>query len=341
MPGDGQEDNVPAGAFPTVRMRRLRANPLVRQAMQQSRLHLRDLILPMFVRSGVNLRQPIASMPGQFQYSLDTFEQELRSNSALRFGGIILFGVPAYKDTSCKEAFSDDGLVQRAVRIAKQVAPQLLVITDVCLCEYMEHGHCGVVNKNSGRLDVDNDATLELLARQAVSHARAGADIVAPSAAMDGMVGAIRQGLDASNFTHIPIMSYAVKYASAFYGPFREAAQSIPQFGDRRTYQMDPAGRAAEALREVELDIAEGADIIMVKPALAYLDIIARVADRFPAMPLATYNVSGEYAMIKAAAAQGWIDERATVLESLTAMKRAGANLIISYWARDVVRWTT
>ncbi len=322
-------------------MRRLRSNPLTRHLVQETHLHTRDLILPMFVRSGVNLRQPIASMPGQFQFSLDAFEQELRSPVFARLGGIILFGVPAYKDTSCKEAFNDEGLIQRAIRIAKQKVPHLLVISDVCLCEYMEHGHCGVVNKVSGRVDVDNDATLELLARQAVSHAKAGADMVAPSAMMDGMVGSIRTALDGANYQHVPIMSYAAKYASAFYGPFREAANNTPQFGDRRSYQMDPAGKAAEALREVELDIAEGADLIMVKPAMAYLDIIHRVAKKFPEMPLAAYNVSGEYSMVKAAAAQGWIDERAMVLESLTAIRRAGANIIVTYWAGDVVRWTS
>jgi porphobilinogen synthase len=257
----------------------------------------------------------------------------------LGLGGVILFGIPAYKDTSCKEALSDEGIVQRAIKRTKQVAPDMLVVTDVCLCEYMEHGHCGIVGKNTGRVDVENDPTLEILARQAVSHARAGADMVAPSGMMDGMVRAIRRGLDLTGFQHLPIMSYAAKYASAFYGPFREAAESTPQFGDRRSYQMDPAGRAAEALREVELDLNEGADIIMVKPALAYLDIIRQVSSRWPGVPLAAYNVSGEYSMVKAAAAQGWIDERAVALEMLTAMRRAGASILLSYWAKDVLRW--
>jgi porphobilinogen synthase len=339
-PEPWQQGQVARGTFPTVRLRRLRQNPLVRQLVQETRLHPRDLVLPMFVRSGVNLRHPIPSMPGHFQYSLDTFEQEIRTNFAARLGGILLFGVPAYKDNTGKEALSDEGIIQRAVRVAKQAAPNLMIITDVCLCEYMEHGHCGVVVKSpGGKYEVDNDASLDLLAREAVSHARSGADMVAPSAMMDGQVGAIRTALDQANFSHVPIMSYAAKYASAFYGPFREAAQSTPQFGDRRSYQMDPAGRAAEAMREIELDLAEGADIIMVKPALAYLDIVRQAADRFPQVPLAAYNVSGEYAMIKAAAAQGWIDERATAFETLTAIRRAGASIILTYWARDVLRW--
>ncbi|MBS0209978.1 MAG: porphobilinogen synthase [Planctomycetes bacterium] len=328
----------PAG-FPTTRLRRLRHNPLVRRLVQETRLHPSDFILPYFICDGTNVRKPIGAMPGVFQLSLDQFENDVRSVADLGLGGILLFGVPDAKDTSGRAGCSDDGLVPRAVKLAKQAAPNLLVVTDVCLCEYMEHGHCGVVVKTGGRADVDNDATLELLARQAVSHAQAGADMVAPSAMMDGMVHAIRSGLDTAGFGHLPLMSYAAKYASAFYGPFREAAQSAPQFGDRRSYQMDYAGRPGEALREIELDIAEGADIIMVKPALAYLDVIKEASTRWPGLPLAAYNVSGEYSMVKAAAAQGWIDERAVVLESLTAIRRAGANIIISYWAQDVARW--
>jgi porphobilinogen synthase len=298
-----------------------------------------NLVYPMFVRAGSGIRQEIASMPGQFQLSLDMFREEVARVADLGLGGIILFGIPAAKDAHGSDATSDEGIVQQAVRVAKRAAPELLVVTDVCFCEYTDHGHCGVINESTGRMDVDNDATLELLGRQAVSHARAGADLVAPSGMMDGMVGAIRGALDAAAFTHLPIMSYAAKFASAFYGPFREAAESAPQMGDRRSYQMDPAGNPDQALREVELDLAEGADIIMVKPALAYLDILRSVHDHFPGVPLAAYNVSGEYSMVKAAAARGWIDERAVVLESLTAMRRAGASIIITYWAKDVAAW--
>jgi porphobilinogen synthase len=234
---------------------------------------------------------------------------------------------------------SDSGIIPQAIRAAKKAAPQLLVVTDVCFCEYTDHGHCGALSAATGRMDVDNDATLTMLGHQAVAHARAGADVIAPSGMMDGMVGAIRRRLDEAGFSHLPIMSYAAKYASSFYGPFREAAESAPQFGDRRSYQMDPASGPGQALREVELDLAEGADILMVKPALPYLDIIARVHDRFPGVPLAAYNVSGEYSMVKAAAAQGWLDEKLIALESLTAIRRAGAGIVLTYWAKDAARW--
>jgi porphobilinogen synthase len=252
---------------------------------------------------------------------------------------VILFGIPEQKDATGSEACSDRGIVQQAVQAMKEAAPNLLIVTDVCFCEYTDHGHCGPLGKTAGRVDVDNDATLELLGQQAVSHARAGSDVLAPSGMMDGMVGAIRRALDGAGFSHLPILSYAAKYASAFYGPFREAAESAPQFGDRRSYQMDPASAAGQALREVALDLAEGADLIMVKPALAYLDIIRQVADRFPGVPLAAYNVSGEFSLVKAAAKQGWIDERAIALEMLTAIHRAGAEIILTYWAKDVCRW--
>lgn len=278
-------------------------------------------------------------MPGQFQWSLDLVGEEVARLAELQVGGVILFGIPDEKDAVGSDACSEGGIIQEAVRVVKSHAPNLLAITDVCFCEYTDHGHCGVLHQRGGRTDVDNDATLDLLARQAVSHARAGSDLIAPSGMMDGMVGAIRRGLDESGFIHLPILSYAAKYASAFYGPFRDAAESAPQFGDRRTYQMDPASAAAQALREVELDLAEGADLIMVKPALAYLDIIAAVRQRFTGVPLAAYNVSGEYSMVKAAAARGWLDERQTVLESLTAIHRAGAEIIITYWAQDVAAW--
>ena len=307
--------------------------------LRHSDVRPEHLVYPMFVRAGSGVRQEIASMPGQFQFSLDQFQEEIGRVASLGLGGIILFGIPQEKDARGSDACSDQGIVQQAVRVAKRTAPGLLVVTDVCFCEYTDHGHCGVINQSTGRMDVDNDATLELLGRQAVSHAQAGADIIAPSGMMDGMVGAIRAALDGAAFSHLPVMSYAAKFASAFYGPFRDAAESAPQFGDRRSYQMDPSGDPGQALREVELDLAEGADIIMVKPALAYLDILRSVHDHFPGVPLAAYNVSGEYAMVKAAAARGWIDERAVALESLTAMRRAGANIILTYWARDVVDW--
>lgn len=332
-------DHTPCPGFPAARLRRLRYHPQVREMVRAARLHPAQLILPLFVRSGEGIRQPIDSMPGQCQLSLDQFEKELDQIAALGLGGVILFGIPEHKDASGSDACDDEGIIARAVRVARSAAPRLLTITDVCFCEYTDHGHCGVIARRQGRADVDNDATLELLARQVVCHARAGADMVAPSGMMDGMVGAIRRALDGAGYSHLPIMSYAVKYASAFYGPFREAAGSAPQFGDRRTYQMDPAADPGQALREVELDLAEGADIVMVKPALAYLDILRLVRDRFPGVPLAAYNVSGEYSMVKAAAARGWLDERAAALESLTAIRRAGADIILTYWAKDLARW--
>ena len=320
-------------------MRRLRYHPAVRNLVQETRLAAADFILPLFVRPGKNVRTPIGSMPGHFQLSVDQLAGEVREVAELGLGGILLFGIPDTKDTLGSDSTSDEGIVQQAIRAAKQAAPGVLVITDVCFCEYTQHGHCGVVNDHTGRTDVDNDATLELIGNQALSHARAGADIVAPSGMMDGMVGAIRQRLDSSGFLHVPILSYAVKYASAYYGPFREAAESAPQFGDRRGYQMDPAAAAEQALREVQLDLAEGADLVMVKPALAYLDILRAVRDHFPGVPLAAYNVSGEFSMVKAAAERGWIDERAIATESLVAMRRAGAGIILTYWAKQAARW--
>jgi len=320
-------------------MRRLRCNPAVRRLVADVHLAPGNLILPLFIRSGSTIRRPIDSLPGHFQLSVDRLEEEIREVVDLRLGGVILFGIPEHKDAVGSDSYSDSGIVQQAIRAIKQIAPELLVITDVCFCEYTDHGHCGVLTERGGRADVDNDATLELLAKQAVSHAAAGADIVAPSGMMDGMVGAIRAGLDAAGHAHVPILSYAAKYASAFYGPFREAAQCAPQSGDRRGYQMDPAAAVGQALREVALDLAEGADLIMVKPALAYLDVIREVAQAFPGVPLAAYNVSGEYSMIAAAAARGWLDPRATALESLTAIRRAGASIIVTYWARQAAEW--
>ncbi|HUY90562.1 MAG TPA: porphobilinogen synthase [Pirellulales bacterium] len=337
-------DRVPSAgasgaAFPTTRLRRLRYHPGVRELVRETRLSPANLILPLFVRRGQGVRQEIASMPGVFQCSLDVFEREVERIAKLGLGGIILFGIPESKDATGRDACDEAGIIQDAARAAKRAAPNLLTITDVCFCEYTDHGHCGVVNDKTGRMDVDNDATLELLGRQALSHARAGADMIAPSGMMDGMVGAIGRALDAGGYSHLPIMSYAAKFASAYYGPFRDAAESAPQFGDRRTYQMDPACDPGQALREVELDLAEGADIIMVKPALAYLDILSAVRNRFPGVPLAAYNVSGEYSMVKAAAARGWLDERAVVLETFTAIRRAGAGIILTYWAEDAARW--
>ncbi|MHC4401295.1 MAG: porphobilinogen synthase [Planctomycetota bacterium] len=336
---DRQESESPG--FPTVRLRRLRHHPAVRSLVRETTISPGSLILPLFVRPGENVRQEIAAMPGHFQLSADTLADEIRQAAELGLGGVILFGIPADKDPVGSDAISNQGIIPQAVRVAKETAPELLVMTDVCFCEYTDHGHCGVVNASSGRADVDNDATLALLGHQAVAHARAGADVIAPSGMMDGMVGAIRRRLDDAGMTHVPILSYAAKYASAFYGPFREAAESAPQFGDRRSYQMDPAAAAGQALREVELDLAEGADMVMVKPALAYLDVIRRVAERFPGVPLAAYNVSGEFSMVKAAAARGWIDEKSIALECLTAIRRAGASIILTYWAKDVAEWVS
>jgi porphobilinogen synthase len=305
--------------------------------VRETQLSVHDLIYPLFVYHGSNLRREIPSMPGQYQLSLDRLSAAVREAAELGVPAIILFGIPDQKDPHGSAAVRDDGIVQKAIQIARRAAPDLFVITDLCFCEYTDHGHCGTLAEFGGRIDVDNDATLKLLAQQAVSHARAGAQMIAPSGMMDGMVQAIRHALDQAGFTDLPIMSYAAKFASAYYGPFRDAAESAPSFGDRRTYQMDP-GNAREAVREATLDLAEGADIVMVKPALAYLDIVARVREVCN-VPVAAYNVSGEYAMVKAAAASGWIDERRTVLETLTGIKRAGADLILTYHALDAARW--
>ncbi len=327
----------PSSGYPTHRPRRLRSHPKLRDLVREERLTVDDLIYPLFVYHGKNLRREIASMPGQFQLSLDRLGEAVGEVAELGIPSVLLFGIPEHKDATGSGASHDSGIVQEAVRLIKKQFPDLLVITDVCFCEYTDHGHCGPLVERGGRLDVDNDATLPLLAQQSVSHARAGADVIAPSGMMDGMVQAIRSGLDAAGFTHVPILAYAAKFASAYYGPFRDAAESAPSFGDRRTYQMDPAN-GDEALREVALDLAEGADLVMVKPALAYMDVVRRVKDTF-GVPVAAYNVSGEYAMIKAAAAKGWIDERRIVLETLTGFKRAGTDMIITYHALDVARW--
>jgi len=318
---------------PYYRPRRLRRNESIRRMVRETHLRVDDLIFPLFVTEGKNVKNPIASMPGNFQMSIDLLVEEVKEVRQLGIPAIILFGIPEHKDAVGSDAMNDEGIIQRAVKAIKDAVPELYVITDVCFCEYTDHGHCGAVVEG----DVDNDATLEMLANQVVTHARAGADMVAPSGMMDGMVGAIREALDDNGFEKIPIMSYAAKYASAFYGPFRDAAESAPQFGDRRTYQMDPAN-GREALYEVDLDVNEGADIIMVKPALSYLDIIQRVRDRID-LPVAAYNVSGEFSMVKAAAQQGWIDEKRVTLEILTSIKRAGADIILTYHAKDVAKW--
>jgi porphobilinogen synthase len=325
--------SVVSGVYPTRRLRRLRGRASLRRLVQETTLEIADFIYPAFVCHGYAVREEIPSMPGVYHFSVDQVAEEAAAVAAEGIPGMLLFGLPATKDEVGSEAYADDGIVQQAIRAIKRAAPELLVITDVCLCEYTSHGHCGIIRDGG----VDNDETLPVLAQIAISHVRAGADIVAPSDMMDGRVGAIRRALDARGFEDVPIMAYSAKYASAFYGPFREAAESAPLFGDRRGYQMDPAN-AREALEEIALDVGEGADIIMVKPALLYLDVIRQARDRFT-QPVAAYNVSGEYSMIKAAARNGWLDEKRAALEALTAIKRAGADIIISYFARDVARW--
>jgi porphobilinogen synthase len=318
--------------FPTYRPRRLRRHETLRRMVRETRLSVDQLILPLFVVPGSGVVRPVGSMPGVAQLSVDKTVEECRTVRDLGIPAVILFGIPETKDATGSDAYRDDGVVPQAVRALKQALPDLMVITDVCLCEYTDHGHCGVLAGN----EVDNDATIDLLAKEALTHARAGADIVAPSDMMDGRVAAIREAFDEEGFDHVPIMSYAAKFASAFYGPFREAAESTPQFGDRRGYQMDPPN-AEEALREVEMDINEGADIVMVKPALAYLDLVWRVKESF-GYPVAAYQVSGEYAMIKAAAQQGWLDEERIMMETLIAIRRAGADMILTYFAKDAAR---
>ena len=313
-------------------------HPQMRELVRETRLTPANFILPLFVKAGRNQRQPIKSMPGQCQLSVDQLPVEIKEIESLGIPAVILFGIPDHKDAHGSGAYADDGIVQQALRVLKETGTKTLLMADVCLCEFTDHGHCGVVNDSAGRMDVDNDATLPLLVKESMSVARAGADLIAPSGMMDGMIQALRSGLDAAGFAHLPIMSYAAKYASGFYGPFREAAESAPQFGDRRSYQMDPAN-GGEALREVALDVAEGADLLMVKPALSYLDVIRRVKQAHPDVPLGAYNVSGEYAMVKAAAANGWIDEQRVAMEILTSIRRAGADMILTYHAKDACRW--
>lgn len=315
------------------RPRRLRANRAIRSLVRETALQVDDFVYPLFVVEGENVKNEISSMPGNYHYSIDQLEQEIQEISELGIKAVLLFGLPEHKDNCASQAYHEQGVVQRAVRKIKEINPELLVITDVCMCQYTDHGHCGIVENNY----VVNDASAQIIAKIALSHAKAGADIVAPSDMMDGRIAAIRSILDDNGYTEVSIMSYSAKYASAFYGPFRAAADSAPQFGDRKTYQMDPAN-SDEALREMDLDLQEGADMIMVKPALAYLDIIRRAKDHFN-IPLVAYNVSGEYAMLKAAAEKGYINEKATALEMLTAIKRAGAGIIITYYAKDAARW--
>jgi porphobilinogen synthase len=326
---------------PSQRLRRLRTTPALRSMVRETELNPRDFIYPLFVRHGSG-RNEIRSMPGIFQLSVEEAVREAESAARLGIPALMLFGIPAQKDPIGLENFSADGIVQQAIRAIKAKLPEMVVMTDVCMCEYTDHGHCGIINAGSHpnlpQGYVLNDVTLEILAKVAVSHAEAGADVVAPSAMIDGMVGAIRAALDVSGFESLPILAYSVKYASAFYGPFRDAAESPPQFGDRKTHQMDPAN-VREALRETALDIAEGADMLMVKPALPYLDVLYRVHQAYSELPMVAYNVSGEYAMIKAASANGWLDERKVTLETLTGIKRAGADMIITYHALDAARW--
>lgn len=313
------------------RMRRLRQTPALRSLIQDIKLHPSDFVQPLFIKEGLAKKQEISSMPGVYQLTLDDLEQEIESLQSLRVSSVILFGIPLHKDNTGSCALNDDGIIQKAIRKIKKLAPDMLVISDLCFCEYTSHGHCGVITNNQ----VNNDETLDLLGKQAISHAKAGADIIAPSGMMDGMVASIRQALDANHFEHISILSYAVKYASSFYGPFREAAEGAPQFGDRKQYQMDFANKF-ESLREAQLDIEQGADMLMVKPAMCYLDIIHQIKNTYPALPLAAYQVSGEYSLIKYGAKAGLINEKDAMIESLTAIKRAGATIIISYFTKQM-----
>lgn len=326
-------------SFPIVRNRRLRGNAAIRNLVRENQVTVHDVVQPIFVTHGTNIKSEIASMPGVYHFSLDRVQEEIEEITKLGIQAILLFGVPDHKDATGTSAFMDDGIVQQATRFIKELNPNLLIIADTCLCQFTDTGHCGVIHHHpvTGQADVANDASLELLVRTAVSQAKAGADIIAPSNMMDGYVHAIRSGLDEAGYENTPIMAYSVKYASAYYGPFRDAVDSTPQFGDRKTYQMDPAN-GREALREAESDVAEGADFLMVKPALAYMDIIRMLKDNFD-LPVVAYNVSAEYSMIKAAAMQGWVNEEAIVMETMTSFKRAGADIILTYFAKDIARY--
>jgi porphobilinogen synthase len=326
------------GRFPTTRLRRLRYSEKIRQLVNNTSIDVTKLVYPLFIKEGNNIKQAISTMPGQFQWSIDQLQQELEEITALGIKHVMLFGIPAKKDPTGSSSWSSNGVIQSAIPVIKQYAPTLTIFVDVCFCEYTDHGHCGPLDPATK--DVDNDHTLELLAKQAVSLATAGADVMTPSGAIDGMVTAIRNGLDAAGFQHIPILAHSVKYASSFYGPFREAAEGAPQFGDRRTYQLDFARNAEDAIRECGFDIEEGADMIMVKPAHTYLDILRSVKNHFGAVPLGAYHTSGEFAMLKAAGTNGWIDEKKAVHETLIAIFRAGADFIITYYAKEVAAWS-
>ena len=331
-------------SYPISRPRRLRTSNNLRAMIRETEINPQDFIFPLFVRHGKDIQQEIRSMPGNYQWSVDRLAKEAKEIANLGIPGVILFGIPDEKDPVGEENFASEGVVQQAIREIKNAVPELVVVTDVCLCEYTDHGHCGILNQGehlSPALPEDyvlNDPTLDILGRVAVSHAQAGADITAPSGMMDGMVTAMRTALDAAGYENMPILSYAVKYASSYYGPFRDAAESPPSFGDRKSHQMDPANRR-EAIKEAALDVAEGADMLMVKPALPYLDILYQIRETFPELPLAAYNVSGEFSMLKAAAANGWVDEKGVVLETLTSIKRAGADLILTYHAKEAAKW--
>ncbi|MBI2791015.1 MAG: porphobilinogen synthase [Gammaproteobacteria bacterium] len=326
-----------SGHFPHIRLRRMRANQQMRDLIRETELNLNDLVMPLFIKYGQDRKDPISSMPGLFQFSLDKLANEIRELRSLGVQSVLLFGIPEHKDALASDSYDANGIVQRAIQIVKDVAPEMLVMADVCCCEYTDHGHCGVIEEFRGTKDVHNDKTLEIIAKQAISFAKSGADIIAPSGSIDGQVAAARYGLDSEGFHQLPILSYSIKYASSLYGPFRQAAEGAPKFGDRKTYQMDPAN-GMEALREVELDLLEGADMLMVKPAQAYLDVIFRVKQKFPHVPLGAYHVSGEFSMIKAAAEKGWIDGNKVALEVLTGIKRAGADFIINYFTKELAK---
>lgn len=325
-------------SFPTLRLRRLRQNPILRDLVRETDLNLKDLIFPLFIKGKDGEKKIIESMPGHYQIPLSLLQQEIQEILALGISSVILFGIPPHKDAYGSNSYDDNGIIQEAIKRIREVSSELLIVSDICFCEYTDHGHCGFLSERLGKLDLDNDKTLELLVKQAISHAKAGTDVIAPSGMIDGMVKAIRLGLDQAGFQHIPILSYSVKYHSSMYGPFRAAAEGAPKHGDRSTYQMDSAN-ALEALREVHLDVEEGADMLMVKPAHSYLDVIYRVKQAYPYIPLGAYHTSGEFSMIKAAAERGWIDEKKAALEVLRGIRRAGADFIITYFAKDIAKW--
>jgi porphobilinogen synthase len=333
-----EENHIMTTTFPTLRLRRLRQHPVLRDLIRETELNIKDLIFPLFIKGRDGEKQPIESMPGIYQIPVHLLPQEIEEIVSLGITSILLFGVPPHKDPYGSDSYNDHGIIQDAIRTIRNTSPDLLIMTDVCFCEYTDHGHCGILSERAGRLDVDNDKTLELLVKQSVSHAKAGADVVAPSGMIDGMVKAIRTGLDDAGFAHVPIFSYSVKYQSCLYGPFRFATEGAPSFGDRSSHQMDTAN-AREALREVHLDVEEGADMLMVKPAHAYLDVIYRVKQAYPHIPLGAYHTSGEYAMLKAAAQKGWIDEKKAAMEILQGIRRAGADFIFTYYAKEFAKW--